>query len=222
MGSAGQIRWHLKNQSPLQAERHTSQRGRPAAVALAPFPPAGSHHAPAARLLHLPLRQDQDRLLPHQRQGHVLPAFHQEQDCEYLVSVEPLCRDQCVSLRGWGLESNVGRHNWCWCVGGTLLFNLSLVVAVGVLHSGSVSVLQRGSEGERQDGNQAIAQQWDVHGGVSTAWCKTCRAQTCQNTFISVKPQAEGFFLALFKRGCVYALTEVDTSTSGCVCTDKD
>lgn len=82
LGCSGHVRRGLKDQGSLQGERHPPRPGCPSGVALAPAPPAGAHHAPPAGLLHLPIRQEKDGLLPHQRQGHVLPALHKEQNCE--------------------------------------------------------------------------------------------------------------------------------------------
>lgn len=48
MGRAGHLRRCLKDQSPLQGERHPPRSGGPTGVALASFPPATPRDAPAA------------------------------------------------------------------------------------------------------------------------------------------------------------------------------
>lgn len=48
MGRAGHLRRRLKDQSPLQGERHPPRSGGAAGVALASFPPATPRDAPAA------------------------------------------------------------------------------------------------------------------------------------------------------------------------------
>lgn len=43
------------------------------------------------------------------------------------------------------------------------------LILLGVLHPGSVSLLQRGQEREREDGDQAAAEQRDIHCSFSTS-----------------------------------------------------
>lgn len=48
----------------------------------------------------------------------------------------------------------------------------SFCLFTGVLHPGPLSVLQRKRGGQREDGNQAAPQQWDIHGGFPSARCE--------------------------------------------------
>lgn len=128
LGCSGHVRRGLKDQGSLQGERHPPRSGCPSGVALAPAPLAAAHHAPPAGLLHLPIRQAKDRLLPHQRQGHILPALHQEQNCERDLMMVDIC---------------LIRHKRI----------LKRLLPTGVLYPGTLPILQRGSEGQGEDGN---------------------------------------------------------------------
>lgn len=55
LGRSSHVCGGLEDQGSLQGERHPPRSGCPSGVALAPAPPARTHHAPTAGLLHLPL-----------------------------------------------------------------------------------------------------------------------------------------------------------------------
>lgn len=106
MGGVGHIRWCTEDKGPVQGQRHPRQQRDAHELAVDPFPSAGAHHAPWARLFHSSFQQEQVWFLPDWWQRDVLSSFYPQQDSKDVQFTLSTFKLLCFSRLNPGFQSD--------------------------------------------------------------------------------------------------------------------